>query len=85
MFSFFFKVETAYFLPKELHSHAIFFLDRYAYSGDASEEFDKDDTNLTLIKPAPLPSKDVRSVPEARPLQGGNGVPNGDMEEEKTE
>ncbi|KAF5466354.1 hypothetical protein F2P56_016285 [Juglans regia] len=58
---------------------------RYAYSGDASDEFDKDDTNLTLIKPAPIPSKDVRSVPEARPVQGGNGVSNGDMEEEKTE
>ncbi|KAK6914671.1 Transmembrane protein GPR107/GPR108-like [Dillenia turbinata] len=48
---------------------------RYAYSEDASEEFDKENT-LTLIKPSPMPSKDVRSVPEARPPLGNNGVAN---------
>ncbi|KAE9468002.1 hypothetical protein RHGRI_025174 [Rhododendron griersonianum] len=57
---------------------------RYAYSGDPSEEFDKDDT-LTLIKPSPMPSKDVRSPTEVMPVYGGNGVSNGDMEEDKTE
>lgn len=60
-------------------------LDRYTYSDDGSEEFDRDDTTLTLIKPAPLPSNDFRSVPEARSVQDGNGLLNGDMEEDKTE
>ncbi|KAL6972627.1 hypothetical protein U1Q18_026802 [Sarracenia purpurea var. burkii] len=57
---------------------------RYAYSEDASEEFDKDDT-LTLIKPSPIPSKDIRSPPEVRSLHVGNGVSNGELEEDKTE
>ncbi|KAF7134906.1 hypothetical protein RHSIM_Rhsim08G0240700 [Rhododendron simsii] len=57
---------------------------RYAYSGDPSEEFDKDDT-LTLIKPSPMPSKDIRSPTEVMPVYGGNGVSNGDTEEDKTE
>ncbi|XP_059642889.1 uncharacterized protein LOC132284779 [Cornus florida] len=56
---------------------------RYAYSDDG-EEFDRDDT-LTLIKPSPIPSKDVRSPPEVRPAHGGNDVSNGDLEEDKTE
>lgn len=57
--------------------------DRYAYSEDASEEFDKDDT-LTLIKPFPMPSVDARS-PEVRQVHAGNGLSNGDLEEDKTE
>lgn len=59
---------------------------RYAYSEDAHEEFDKDDTNLTLIRPSPIssPSKDVRSVPDIKPLRG-NDNPTGDLEEDKTE
>ncbi|XP_039032400.1 transmembrane protein 87B-like isoform X3 [Hibiscus syriacus] len=53
---------------------------RYAYSDDANEEFNKDDTNLTLIQPSPTPSK------EFRPVQGSNGASNGgDLEEDKTE
>ncbi|MFQ6654903.1 hypothetical protein Gotur_025687 [Gossypium turneri] len=31
-------------------------LNSYAYSGEANEDFDKDDTNLTLLKPSPTPS-----------------------------
>ncbi|KAF5949202.1 hypothetical protein HYC85_015159 [Camellia sinensis] len=31
----------------------------YTYSGEASEEFDRDDNTLTLIKPSPMPSKDI--------------------------
>ncbi|KAL6140647.1 hypothetical protein ACLB2K_058945 [Fragaria x ananassa] len=60
---------------------------RYAYSGDASEEFDRDETTLTLIKPSLLPSKDVHShsVPEARAVQASNGLTNGDEEEDKIE
>ncbi|TYG82628.1 hypothetical protein ES288_D01G104900v1 [Gossypium darwinii] len=59
---------------------------RYAYSGEANEDFDKDDTNLTLIKPSPTPSKDFRTVPETRTAQGSNGASsNGDLEEDKTE
>ncbi|EXC32299.1 Transmembrane protein 87A [Morus notabilis] len=58
---------------------------RYAYSDDGSEEFDRDDTTLTLIKPSPIPSKDVRSAPETRSLPGSNGLSNGDLEEDKTE
>ncbi|KAL2933031.1 Transmembrane protein 87A [Bienertia sinuspersici] len=53
---------------------------RYAYSGE--EDFDKDVT-LTLIKPAPIPSDDIRSS-DTRPLQGSNGLFNDDQEEEKT-
>ncbi|KAK4267172.1 hypothetical protein QN277_023990 [Acacia crassicarpa] len=58
---------------------------RYAYTDDASDVFDKDDTSLTLIKPSPISSsKDVRSVVDARPVQDGKGASNGDIEE-KTE
>ncbi|XP_057976352.1 uncharacterized protein LOC131163693 [Malania oleifera] len=57
---------------------------RYAYSEDANEEFDRDDT-LTLIKPSMVASKDVGS-PEVRVVHGGdNGSSNGGLEEEKTE
>uniref|UniRef100_A0A0V0ID52 Putative transmembrane protein 87A-like n=1 Tax=Solanum chacoense TaxID=4108 RepID=A0A0V0ID52_SOLCH len=57
---------------------------RYAYSDD-SEEFDKDIT-LTLIKPSPLPTKDVRIPSEVRSMPGGDGTSNGgDVEEDKTE
>ncbi|XP_022724795.1 transmembrane protein 87A-like [Durio zibethinus] len=58
---------------------------RYAYSEEASEDFEKDDTTLTLIKPSPTPSKDFRNAPEARSVQGSNGASNGDVEEDKTE
>ncbi|KAK8347541.1 hypothetical protein V6Z11_A06G025700 [Gossypium hirsutum] len=51
---------------------------RYAYSGEANEDFDKDDTNLTLIKPSPTPSKDFRTVPETRTAQGSNGASSND-------
>ncbi|MFQ6667784.1 hypothetical protein Gotur_033679 [Gossypium turneri] len=59
-------------------------LKRYAYSDEANEGFDKDDTTLTLIKPSPTPMKDFKSAAEARPVQGHNGAWNGDLEEDKT-
>ncbi|CAL5439419.1 unnamed protein product [Camellia sinensis] len=59
---------------------------RYTYSGEASEEFDRDDNTLTLIKPSPMPSKDIRSPLEVGSVHGGNnGLSNGDLEEDKTE
>ncbi|MED6193775.1 hypothetical protein PIB30_022693 [Stylosanthes scabra] len=58
---------------------------RYAYRDDGSEEFDRDETTLTLIKPSPISSKEVRSLPDERSVQGSNGVSNGDLEEDKTE
>ncbi|KAJ6704185.1 LUNG SEVEN TRANSMEMBRANE RECEPTOR FAMILY PROTEIN [Salix viminalis] len=58
---------------------------RYAYSDDASDEFDRDDGTLTLIKPSTIPSKDVRSSPEPKPVQTSNGASNDDLEEDKTE
>ncbi|KAI5594195.1 hypothetical protein POPTR_003G068500v4 [Populus trichocarpa] len=58
---------------------------RYAYSDDASDEFDRDDGTLTLIKPSTIPSKDVRSSPEPIPVHTSNGASNGDLEEDKTE
>ncbi|KAE9605823.1 putative Lung seven transmembrane receptor [Lupinus albus] len=60
---------------------------RYAYRDDGSDEFDRDDTTLTLIKPSTVSSKDFTGVPEARPVQGGsNTISNGgDLEEDKTE
>ncbi|XP_057548811.1 uncharacterized protein LOC130827176 [Amaranthus tricolor] len=54
---------------------------RYAFSGD--EDFDRDDT-LTLIKPSPIPSKDLRSSSDLHPLQDNNELSNVDQEEEKT-
>jgi hypothetical protein len=75
------KKKTLYLLVSSSSSA----LDRYAYSEETSEEFDKDDTSLTLIKPSPIPSKDVRSAGEGRPVEGSNGVSNGDLEEDKTE
>jgi hypothetical protein len=59
--------------------------DRYAYRDDGSEEFDRDDTTLTLIKPSSILPKDVRSVPDARPVQGNNENSNDDLEEDKRE
>ncbi|GLU14222.1 hypothetical protein SLE2022_308050 [Rubroshorea leprosula] len=58
---------------------------RYAFSGESNEEFDKDHTTLTLIKPSPLPSKDVRDATEARLTKSNNGTSTGDLEEDKTE
>ncbi|KAI8001972.1 Kinesin-like protein KIN-13B [Camellia lanceoleosa] len=58
----------------------------YTYLGEASEEFDRDDNTLTLIKPSPMPSKDIRSPLEVGSVHGGNnGVSNVDLEEDKTE
>ena len=70
-------------LPVYIISSSMFL--RYAYSEDAHEEFDKDDTNLTLIRPSPIssPSKDVRTVPDVKPLRGSDN-PVGDLEEDKT-
>ncbi|KAG8643203.1 transmembrane protein 87A [Manihot esculenta] len=58
---------------------------RYAYSDDVGEEFERDDSSLTLIKPSTMPSKDVRTAPEARPEQANIVASNGDLEEDKTE
>ncbi|KAF5748372.1 transmembrane protein 87A-like [Tripterygium wilfordii] len=56
---------------------------RYAYSEDAGEEFEKEDT-LTLIKPSSAAfSKDIRRSPEPEPARNSNGK--SDVEEEKTE
>ncbi|KAF5943395.1 hypothetical protein HYC85_017472 [Camellia sinensis] len=44
----------------------------YTYSGEASEVFDRDDNTLTLIKPSPMPSKDIRSPLEIGSVHGGN-------------
>ena len=60
-------------------------LDRYAYRDDGSDEFDRDETTLTLIKPSPISSKDVRSVPDARSVQSSNGNSNDVLEEDKRE
>ncbi|GMP90922.1 hypothetical protein CsSME_00041840 [Camellia sinensis var. sinensis] len=58
----------------------------YTYSGEASEEFDRDDNTLTLIKPSLMPSKDIRSPLEVGSVHdGNNGVSNVDLEEDKTE
>lgn len=57
---------------------------RYSYSEDTNDEFDRDDS-LTLIKPSPLPSKDVRSMSENRAAPNVNGASNGELEEDKTE
>ncbi|XP_031490547.1 uncharacterized protein LOC116257724 [Nymphaea colorata] len=61
---------------------------RYAYSAEASEDFDKEDT-LTLIKPAHTPSKDERSVGQMETKQmhvsGSTLQFNGDIEEDKRE
>ncbi|CAL5395532.1 unnamed protein product [Camellia sinensis] len=58
----------------------------YTYSGEAGEEFDRDDNTLTLIKPSPMPSKDIRRPLEIGSVHGGNnGVSNSDLEEDKTE
>ncbi|XP_008784333.2 transmembrane protein 87B-like [Phoenix dactylifera] len=62
---------------------------RYAYSDDASEDFEREDT-LSLIKPKPIPSKDGWSSsasPDAKaPLNINTTTShNGDMEEDKRE
>lgn len=59
-------------------------MNRYAYSEEVGDEFDRDNT-FTFIKPAPLSSKSVQSVSEATPLQSSSGITNGDLEEDKRE
>ncbi|KAJ4842717.1 hypothetical protein Tsubulata_043630 [Turnera subulata] len=58
---------------------------RYAYSDDIGEEFDRDESSLTLIKPSTMPLKDARSAPETGAVPASNGASNGDLEEDKTE
>ncbi|XP_058080100.1 uncharacterized protein LOC131228227 [Magnolia sinica] len=59
---------------------------RYAFSEDASEEFEDKAETLTLIKPAPFPSNNVQSTTETRMARGGDPISlNGDSEEDKRE
>lgn len=61
---------------------------RYAFSGssgDTSGEFEKDDYTLTLIKPSPIPSHEVKNLSETRPLVGDKGETEKDLEEDKRE
>ncbi|KAG7589878.1 Lung seven transmembrane receptor-like [Arabidopsis suecica] len=61
---------------------------RYAFSGssgDTSAEFEKDDYTLTLIKPSPIPSHEVKNLSETRLLQADEGEPEKDLEEDKRE
>lgn len=60
------------------------FPDRYAYSDDVGEEFDWDESSLTLVKTSAMPWKDVRSATESRPVQANDNESNGDVEEDKT-
>lgn len=60
-------------------------LNRYAYSEEANEDFHKDDSTLTLVKPSPTPSKEFFSAPEDKPVQASNGAANDGLEEEKKE
>ncbi|PKI43786.1 hypothetical protein CRG98_035797 [Punica granatum] len=54
---------------------------RYAYSEELGEEFEKDETNMTQIKPyLSTPDED-----ETRALKGSDGEFDNDMEEDKTE
>lgn len=73
-----------FYLHTSILTDILFDTSRYAYSDD-SEEFDKDMT-LTLIKPSPLPTKDVRSPSDMKSTPGGDGTSNlGDVVEDKTE
>ncbi|CAN1827968.1 Transmembrane protein 87A, partial [Linum perenne] len=56
---------------------------RYSYSDDASEEFDRDEASLRLIKPSSLPTKDVRAAPEPRSITTTNGASDENAEEEE--
>jgi len=63
---------------------------RYAYSGDGTEDFDRDETSLSLIKPGPIPSKDIRSSSHSSDTvsslsSASLDAHNGDIEEDKRE
>ncbi|XP_010531880.1 PREDICTED: transmembrane protein 87A-like [Tarenaya hassleriana] len=59
---------------------------RYAYSGEANGEFEKDDYSLTLIKPTQFPSQEAENLPETRPFPAEKGgSSDGDVEEDKRE
>lgn len=62
---------------------------RYAFSGssgDTTGEFEKDDYTLTLIKPSPIPSHEVKkNLSETRPLQEDKEESENDLEEDKRE
>lgn len=62
---------------------------RYAYSGDGSEDFERDEFSISLIKPGPIPPKDSWSP---QPIDSKSslssvavGSHNGDIEEDKRE
>ncbi|KAM0949205.1 hypothetical protein DsansV1_C06g0067801 [Dioscorea sansibarensis] len=58
---------------------------RYAYSGDASEDFDRE-SSLSLIKPGPIPSNDIQKLDAERTSGVDSTNPhNGDIEEDKRE
>jgi len=63
---------------------------RYVYSGDGTEDFDRDETSLSLIKPGSVPSKDNRSSsPSSDTISSlssaSSDAHNGDIEEDKRE
>ncbi|ONK66075.1 uncharacterized protein A4U43_C06F3900 [Asparagus officinalis] len=63
---------------------------RYAYSGDGTEDFDREETSLSLIKPGPIPSKDNRSSSHSSDAKASMSSAsadslNGDVEEDKRE
>ncbi|XP_039127619.1 transmembrane protein 87A-like [Dioscorea cayenensis subsp. rotundata] len=58
---------------------------RYAYSGDANEDFDRE-SSLSLIKPGPIPSNDIQKLDTERTSSLNSSDPhNGDIEEDKRE
>lgn len=62
---------------------------RYAYSDEANEDFEKEDT-LTLIKPATLATNEAWKTSahaDTKTMQSGNGGPlnDEDLEEDKRE
>lgn len=61
---------------------------RFAYSDDGSEDFDREESPLSLIKPGPIPPKETHSSTDAKAALVFNTTTNshnGDIEEDKRE
>lgn len=76
-----FWIRNSSWLSAIFTNYSVFCRLRYAYSEEAGEEFDKDETSLSQMKPYPLSHDDD----EARALEGSNGESENEVEENKTE
>lgn len=72
------QIEDLYFEDLYFNkSYELKLKEEYAYSDDGSEDFDRDETTLSLIKPGPFPSNDSSQSSHGEPSLSSN-TPHGE-------